>query len=143
MLLVDVNLLIHAVNQDSPDHARARAWWLGLEQAGEPVGLPWLTLIAFVRLITNPKAVVRPVGLTEALRTMRQFMAQGKVTVLHPTSSHAQEFDQACRNANATGNLVTDAHLAALAIEHGCELASCDTDFAKFPGLRWINPLQP
>jgi uncharacterized protein len=143
MVLADVNLLIHAVNRDSPDHARTRAWWLGLEQSGQIVGLSWITLVAFVRLSTNAKVLSNPLSLAEALETMRQLLLQPNVMVIHPGEDHAVEFGRACESANATANLVTDAHLAALAGEQGCELASCDTDFGKFPDLRWINPLSP
>jgi toxin-antitoxin system PIN domain toxin len=143
MLLVDVNLLVHMVNRTSPDHATALSWWQRMETAGERIVLPWLTLVAFVRISTNARALAKPLTLSEALETMQVFLALPNVTVLHPKNEHAIEFTNACQSAGATGNLVTDAHLAALAIEHDCELDSCDTDFANFPNLRWINPLAP
>lgn len=141
MVLVDVNLLVHAVNADSPHHAAARAWLDNLLQGAGPVALPWAVLTGFVRITTHPRILPHPLPLDEALKVMNQWLALPSVTVPHPTSRHAQEFEAACRGAAATGNLVTDAHLAALATEHGAELASCDADFAKFPGLRWFNPL--
>jgi toxin-antitoxin system PIN domain toxin len=141
MVLVDVNLLIHAVNADSPDHARARNWLLELLRGQEPVALPWAVLIGFVRITTHPRILPNPLPLTEALQQVEQWLALPNVTVLQATDTHARYFDSLCRAANATGNLVTDAHLAALAVEHSVELASCDTDFSRFPGLRWFNPL--
>jgi predicted nucleic acid-binding protein len=79
--------------------------------------------------------------LAEALQQVENWLALPNVAVLQPTQAHLRHFDDLCRSVNATGNLVTDAHLAALAIEHGVQLASCDTDFSHFPGLRWFNPL--
>ncbi len=114
MLLVDVNLLIHAANRDSPDHAKARAWWLGLEQAGQMVGLSWMTLVAFVRLSTNAKVLTKPLPLADALEAMHRLLAQANVMIVHPGVTHAAEFDRACREVHAVSNLVTDAHLAAL-----------------------------
>jgi predicted nucleic acid-binding protein len=84
---------------------------------------------------------VQPLNLDRALRQVRTWISLPGVQIIHPSGKHAQYFTNACQSTNAAGNLVTDAHLAALAMEHDCELASSDTDFAKFPGLRWINPL--
>lgn len=141
MFLIDVNLLIHAVNRDSPDHSRALAWWQGLESASESVGLPWLALVAFVRLATNQKVLEKPLPLSDALHVMQRLLSQPNVVVLHLTSRRAAEFARLCQAANAFSNLLTDTHLAALGIEHVCELASGDSDFARFPELRWSNPL--
>ena len=106
-----------------------------------PVLLSWFTLVAFVRISTNARALANPFSLDEALAMIGEWLALPDVSVIGPGPGHAPIFETACRSANATGNAITDAHLAALAIEHGCELASCDADFGKFPGLRWINPL--
>lgn len=141
MVLVDVNLLVHAVNVDFPDHMRAKAWLEGLFRRREEIGLPWAVLIGFVRITTNARAMARPLTVEQALQLVSEWLKLPGVTLLHPTSGHEAQFSALCRAAQATGNLVTDAHLAALAIEHGCLLASNDMDFAKFPGLRHINPL--
>ena len=141
MVLVDVNLLIHAVNVDFPDHLRAKIWLEGLLQRQETVGLPWAVLVAFVRITTNPRAMARPFTLDEAPQLAHEWLRLPSVVVLHPASGHETRFAALCRAASAAGNLVTDAHLAALAMEHNCEMASNDTDFARFPGLRWFNPL--
>jgi len=99
--------------------------------------------VAFVRIVTNRKVLGNPFTLDEALEIVRGWLALPGVIVIGPGTDHLAHFEAVCRSVQATGNLITDAHLAALAIEHGCELASCDTDFGKFPGLRWINPLAP
>jgi toxin-antitoxin system PIN domain toxin len=144
MTLIDANLLLYAVNTDTPDHAKTKLW---LEEtlAGlrGPVGLTWFTLVAFVRIGTNPRALTNPFSLDEALEQITEWLALPCVQVIGPGIDHLRHFDAACRTASAKANLITDAHLAASAIELDCDLASCDTDFGKFPGLRWINPLTP
>lgn len=142
MTLPDANLLIYAVNTAAPKHAEAKRWVEELF-AGESgsVGLSWFTLVAFVRIVTNHKALANPFTLDEALAIIRGWMVLPAVEIIGPGLDHAEHFEALCRAANASGNLITDAHLAALAIEHDCDLASCDTDFEKFPVLRWVNPL--
>lgn len=142
MTLLDANLLLYAVNTDAPDHARAKTWVEGAftGQRG-PILLSWFTLVAFVRIATNPKAFANPFSLGEALRIINEWLALPDVRLVSPGPNHALLFEAACLSANASGNLITDAHLAALAMENNCVIASCDTDFAKFPGLRWLNPL--
>jgi toxin-antitoxin system PIN domain toxin len=142
MILLDANLLLYAVNTDAPQHSKAKSWVEEtLSGSRGPVLLSWFTLVAFVRIATNAKALTNPFSLEEALRTIVEWLSLPNVTIIHPGLGHALLFENACRSSNATGNLITDAHLAALAIEHGCEIASCDADFGKFPHLRWINPL--
>lgn len=142
MILLDANLLLYAVNVDAPDHAEARQW---VEEtfAGKRgvVGLTWPGLIAFVRIGTNPRALQNPFTLEEALGQIAEWIALPSVEIIGPGLDHARHFDAICRASNARANLITDAHLAAIAVEHDCDLASCDDDFAKFPGIRWINPL--
>jgi toxin-antitoxin system PIN domain toxin len=141
MVLVDVNLLIHAIHSASPDHAAAKTWLDDRLQSGEPLGLPWAVLVGFVRITTNPRITSHPFTLDESLQQIRDWLETPGVQILHPTAEHERHFADLCRAAGAVGNLVTDAHLAALAIEHDCELGSNDTDFSRFPGLRWVNPL--
>lgn len=144
MILPDANLLIYAVNTSAHRHEEARLW---VEEtlAGKrgTVVLSWFTLVAFVRIVTNRKALANPFTLDEALQIVRGWLSLPAVTFVGPGINHLAHFETTCRSVQASGNLITDSHLAALAIEHDLELASCDTDFAKFPGLRWINPLQP
>ncbi len=142
MILLDANLLLYAVNTDAPEHAKAKVW-VEDALAGKhgQVALSWFTLVAFVRIATNPRALSRPCTSEEALQILSDWLELPTVTIVTPGAGHALHFSAACRATNATGNLVTDAHLAALAFEHDCEIASCDADFGRFPGLRWINPL--
>jgi uncharacterized protein len=141
MVLIDVNLLIHAINVDFPEHLKAKAWLENLLQGHDFVGLPWAVIVGFVRISTNSKAVAHPFSLDEALGLVSDWLALPSVVILHPTGEHQNRFAELCRGSGATGNLVTDAHLAALAVEHNCELASNNGDFSRFPGLRWYNPL--
>ena len=142
MTLLDANLLLYAVNTDAPEHAKAKRW-VEDSFAGTrgPVGLTWLTLVAFVRIGTNAKALTTPFSLDEALEQITEWLSLPDVQVIGPGLDHLKHFDAACRASGAKGNLVTGAHLAAIALELDCELASCDADFAQFPGLRWINPI--
>jgi len=141
MILVDVNLLISATAAQAPNHLPAKTWLNALLQGDKEIGLPWAVLVGFVRIATNPRALTNPFTLDAALQQVGEWLALPGVRVLHPTPGHERYFAELCRASKATGNLVTDAHLAALAIEHDCELASNDADFARFPGLRWVNPL--
>lgn len=141
MVLVDVNILINAVHKGSPDHVRLGTWLDERLRADEGIGLPWVVLLGFVRITTNPRITDHPFTLDEALAQVGAWLKLPGVAVLHPTGEHARYFEEQCRIAGAVGNLVMDAHLAALAVEHDCELASSDADFAKFPAVRWVNPM--
>jgi uncharacterized protein len=144
MILIDANLLIYAVNTEAPLHPAAKTWVEEtMNGARGQVGLPWISLVAFVRITSHPKLLRQPRRVEESLATVAEWLALPAVEVLNPGPDHAVLFEAACRSCGGSGNLITDAHLAALAMEHGCELASCDTDFGKFPGLHWINPLAP
>lgn len=143
MILVDVNILINAVNGDSPHHSEIRNWLQARLSSGDSIGIPWVVINGFVRITTLAKVLSNPLTLDEALQTVSGWLALPNVRIVHPADTHLQIFSSMCRAANASGNLITDAHLAALAVEHGLRLASIDTDFAKFPGLQWVNPLIP
>ncbi|MDD5261466.1 MAG: PIN domain-containing protein [Methylacidiphilales bacterium] len=141
MILVDANLLIYAVDSQSPYHEKSRTWW-DLQLSGiSPLALSWPTLHAFLRITTNPRLSPAYLSLADALKIIDSWLAQPCVQLLQPTSAHRQIFTSLLIETQATGNLIADAALAALAIEHGCELYSADGDFARFPGLRWRNPL--
>ena len=141
MVLVGVNLLVYAVFKDSVRHEAARAWLDTTLSGTEPVALPWVVLAGFIRISTNPRIMSVPLTLDQALDYLDEWPVLPVVRVVGPTSAHQQVFARMLRAASATGNLVSDAHLAALATEHGCSLASTDDDFQKFPGLHWLNPL--
>lgn len=141
MILVDANILLYAEDQLSPDHAKARAWWDASLSGFSPVCFCWTVLNAFIRIGTNPRVFEQPLSLEQAVSRVQSWMDQPCARIVNPTERHWAVFQQMLREGQAVGNLVTDAHLAALAVEHGCELISTDSDFSRFPGIRWRNPL--
>lgn len=141
MILVDTNLLLYAKVAGLPNHLRAAQW---LEQAfasATRVGLPWHSLLGFLRISTNARAFARPLAMEQAWEQVEEWLSLRGVWIPEPTERHASVLGELLSSGNATGNLVPDAHLAALAVEHGLELCSTDADFARFPGVRWRNPL--
>lgn len=141
MILPDVNLLIHAYNAGSPVHGRARAWWEETLSETTPVGLAWAVLLGFIRIGTHPRILGNPLAPDAACRRVEAWLDQPQVMLVHPGERHATILFGLLRGLGTAGNLTTDAHLAALAIEHQGEVNSTDTDFARFPGLRWRNPV--
>ena len=141
MILVDANILIYAKVSDFTQHQAARAW---LEaRFGEPgkVGLPWPVLLSFLRIITNPRIFARPLAIAEAWEQVREWLSLPGVWIPLPGERHHELLGRLLAATGASANLIPDAHLAALAIEHGLVLCSSDGDFARFPGLRLFNPL--
>lgn len=141
MKLPDVNLLLYAADATSARHGPARAWLEETLSGTETVALAWLVLVGFVRIGTNATIFERPLGVEEALDLVDGWLDQPCVTLVHPTDRHTAVLRELLTPLGTAGNLTTDAHLAALAIEHGALLCSCDGDFSRFPGLRWIDPL--
>jgi uncharacterized protein len=141
VIVPDVNLLVHAYDSQSPRHAAARAWWERLLNSTQPVGLPWVVILGFIRLTTNRQVLTHPLTSSTACAHARAWLGQPYVGIAHPGERHAELLFGLLETVGAAGNLTTDAHLAAVAIEHQAELHSTDTDFARFPGLRWINPI--
>ena len=141
MKIVDANLLLYAVNEDAPLHARARSWLEAILSGSEPVGFEWTVLLAFLRLSTRTAIFPNPLRLDEALGHISAWLAQPCASVVHPAEGHLAVMGRLLAPLGAAGNLTSDAHLAAVAMEHGAELCSCDADFARFPGVRWTNPL--
>ena len=141
MTLVDVNLLLYAVHKDAPRHAEAKSWWEAKLSGTETVGLAWIVLLAFLRLTTRPNVFPKPLRIETAFDIVDSWLEQPSVTVVHPGPRHARMLRDLLLPLGAGGNLTTDAHLAALALEHGAELCSLDHDFARFPRLKWHNPL--
>jgi toxin-antitoxin system PIN domain toxin len=140
--LLDVNLLLYAYDESSPDHPRARAWLEDVLSSGETVALPWVVLLAFLRLTTRAAVFASPLAPEEALDVVDELLAQPSVTVVHPGPRHPALLRELLADVGTAGNLTTDAHLAALAREHGATLCSRDADFSRFPGLRWLDPLR-
>ena len=141
MILVDANLLLYAANRDAPEHERARAWLDEQLNGTTRVGLPWPSLLAFIRIVTNPVILRRPVMAADAWRQVRDWLGCEVAWIPLPGAGHADVLGKLLEEPFVTSRLVPDAHVAALAIEHGLTLCSTDGDFARFPGLRWENPL--
>jgi toxin-antitoxin system PIN domain toxin len=140
--LPDVNLFLYAYDSRSPRHEAARDWLEQTLSGAETVALSWIVLLAFIRLSTRSVIVEQPLDVDAAIELVESWLAQPCVTVIAPTERHAAVMRELLRPLGTAGNLTTDAHLAALAIEHGAQLCSCDADFSRFHGLRWIDPLQ-
>jgi len=140
--LPDANLLLYAVDERSPRHEVARTWLESVLSGGETVAFSWTGLLAFVRISTRSAVFERPLTPSEALDLVDGWLAQPVVTVVHPTDRHAAVLRELLGPLGVAGNLVSDAHLAALCIEHGAELCSSDADFSRFSGLRWSDPLR-
>lgn len=136
MKLVDLNVLLYACNSDSPHHAAAHAWWEGALNGDEAVGLPWVVLLGFLRLATNPKIFPRPLSLSQAMQKIDAWLAQDVVHIARETDQHWERLRAMLDNSGTAGNLTTDAHLAAIALGNDAVLVSFDTDFSRFPGLR-------
>jgi len=141
LILVDANILLYAEDSLQSRHQQARAWWDGQLSGTGVVCLCWTVLSAFIRIGTNPRVFEHPLSLEQALARVQSWLDQPCTRVVRPTERHWTVFKQVLTDGQAVANLVTDAHLATLAIEHGCELASTDSDFARFPKLKWRNPL--
>ena len=141
MLIPDVNILVYAYNADSPRYARAREWWETTLQQARVIGLPWTTSVGFIRIATQRGISARPMTVQEAVETVGAWLDHPRVRIVTPGERHAEILFDLLLELGIAGNLTYDAHLAALAIEYQAELVSTDTDFARFPGLRWFNPL--
>jgi len=142
VILVDANILLYAEDETSPYHALSRTWWDAKLSGTESVCLCWTVLNAFIRIGTNPRVFTNPLSLDQAITRVQSWLDQPNVCLIQPTQRHWIVFQQMLSGGQAVANLVTDAHLAALAIEHDCELHSTDSDFSRFSGLRWKNPLK-
>lgn len=143
MILVDANLLIYAHIREMRFHEPARAWLDEQLNEAPRVGLPWPSLLAFVRLVSNPRIYERPVPVAEAWKQVEAWLALSSVWIPSPTDRHSEILGRLLEGgAVFRSNLVPDAHLAALALEHGLVLCSADSDFARFGDVRWENPLK-
>jgi hypothetical protein len=142
VILLDANLLIYAHVVEMPHHEKARTWLDGRLNDTPRVGFPWSSLLAFVRLISNPKIFDRPLSVVGAWDQVEAWLSASNAWVPQPTPRHQEVLARLLRSAaGMRSNLVNDAHLAALAMEHGLTLCSADGDFARFEGLRWENPV--
>jgi len=143
MLLPDVNVLIYAHRTDSSvDHPAIAGWLTELATGYEPFALSSLALVGLVRIVTNPRVFRRPSTHDEVFAFIAELVARPNARVVHPGPRHLEIFEELCRSSGASGKLVADAHHAAVAVEHGCTLATTDADFDRFPTLRWQHPLR-
>lgn len=140
MKLVDLNILLYAVNQHASWHESVRSWWQTTLANDEPVGLPWVVLLGFLRVSTNARVFTNPLSPSEAIEQVEEWLNHPSVRIVGETEEHWRILRQLLDDSGTAGNLTTDAHLAALAISHGAVLASCDADFGRFQHLRWENP---
>jgi toxin-antitoxin system PIN domain toxin len=141
VILVDASILIFASDGDSLQHAAAHSWLEDRLNGSVRVGLPWICLLAFMRIVTNPRVMMRPATMAAARSQVRIWLECDSVWIPSPGERHAEILDGLLALPGIHGNLVMDAHLAALAVEHGLEICSADADFARFPTVRWENPL--
>ena len=142
MKLIDTNILIYAIDSTTTRHESAKRWLEATLSGAETTSFAWLALIAFIRITTSPRIMESPLSSEGAFEIVEGWLEQPCAIVIHPGAHHARLMRELLAPAGAAGNLTNDAHLAALAIEHGAELCSVDADFGQFSGLRWTNPLK-
>lgn len=141
MIIPDLNLLLYAHDSSSPFHAKAVAWWQSCLSGTEPVGLLHVVAFGFVRIATNARAFLNPMTPAEAAGHVRSWLEQPPVQVLNPGPDHIRHTLELLETLGTAGNLVSDAQMAALAMDHEAVLHTADTDFVRFQGLRWFNPV--
>ena len=141
MIVPDTNLLVYAYNDGAREHELARRWWEELIQGDEPIGLPWVVSTGFVRLMAHPKFVISPMAPTAAANHLRGWLRFSHVIPIEPGPGHLDLFQRFLAVPGSGPNLVPDAHIAAVAMEHDAEVHTADKDFGRFPGVRWRNPL--
>ncbi len=141
MIVPDVNLLLHAHDSQFRRHAAAREWWETHLNGPGSVGLSWVAILGFIRIATNPRILDNPLDVNSACARVRSWLERPQTVLIHPGDRHADILFSLLEAVGSAGNLTTDVHLAALAIEHRAELHSTDADMARFSGLRWVNPL--
>ena len=141
MIIPDINLLVYAYDSSSRRHEAAREWWEASMNGTGSVGIPWIVILGFIRIATHSRILENPLEVDSACARVRTWLARPNAIIVHPGARHADILFKLIETAGTGGNLTTDAHLAALAIEHQAEVHSTDADMARFPGLRWVNPL--
>lgn len=141
MSVPDINLLVYAYNQKTAEHVRSQLWWEECLNGSTVIGLPWITMAGFIRLMTHPRVLTDPLPVNVAVRHVNNWLDQPSVRILNPGPRFSGIFFEFLNHLKTGGNLTTDAQLAALAAENQAELHSADSDFSRFPGVRWKNPL--
>ncbi|CAN5557324.1 type II toxin-antitoxin system VapC family toxin [soil metagenome] len=142
MIVPDVNLLVYAHDIQAADHVAARQWWESAVNSQVRVGLAWVVVLGFIRVTTHPSILRKPLTVLETVERISGWLSCANVEMLDPGREHWDNLRGSMLEIGVGGNLTTDAHLAVLAREHGAELHSSDSDFSRFVGLRWRNPLK-
>ena len=140
MKIIDLNVLLYVVNEDAEQHETLLSWWEKALNGDETLGLPWVVVLGFLRISTNPKIFPTPMRAIAAIEKMETWLALDMVTLIEEKREQWVILRGLLADSGVAGNLTTDAHLAAIAITHGATLVSCDSDFGRFAGLRWENP---
>ncbi len=143
VIVPDVNLLLYAYRTGAMEHRKALSWWEKALNGSEEIGIPWVVILAFVRIMTNPRVSIPVSRVEEVVLVVRSWFECSNVRVLHPGPNHADLLFRLLAATGTAADLTTDAHIAALAIEYQAIVYSTDTDFARFSGCRWVNPLEP
>ncbi len=141
MILLDANILIRASNEDDPDHAKIKKWVEEAFSCEDLVCIPWVSIWAFLRIVTNPRLFARPIPTDRAFLAVKRWVALPNVSVVNPGLRHMQLLEAMVGEGQASGPLLSDAVIAAIAVEEGCDLVSTDRDLLRFPGIRVVNPL--
>lgn len=141
VIIPDLNVLLHAYNTEAREHAAAKKWWAGALTDSTPIGLGWVVILGFIRIATRRTVFAKPLAVAEAITIVREWLAVPGVEILTPGAEHNEILFNMIEIAGTAGNLTTDAHLAALAIEYRAQIATTDRDFSRFPKLRWFNPV--
>lgn len=142
MILVDANLLIYAVNRDADQHKQARRWLERVLSGSREIGLAWIVILAFIRITTRAGILAKPLHSTQAIAYVETWLNRPQVELITPRERHWPILRNLLTNTGTAGNLTSDAHLAALAIEYGAEIYSADYDFRRFQGVTHVNPLE-
>ena len=141
MIIPDANLLVYAYDSRSPFHKKSSSWWSGTLSGSEPVGVPWIVLLAFTRLMTHPQICMNPLSSEDIRNLTDQWWDCPQLRLIQPSEKGVSVFFDLLRDAGMGGNLSTDALIAVCAREHSATIYSNDHDFNRFPGIRWVNPL--
>lgn len=142
MKIVDINLLIYAINKDTPHHSKAKKWLEDCLSSDEPFGFAWIVILGFLRIVTNGRIMPTPLIPEVAIDSVNDWLQQPPSLTIVPSHQHWSIFKELLMPLGVAANLTSDAHLAALAIEHGARLYSTDNDFSRFQSLRWTNPIE-
>ena len=142
MKIVDINLLIYAINKYAPHHSKAKKWLEDCLSSDEPFGFAWIVILGFLRIVTNGRIMPTPLVPEVAMDSVNDWLLQPPSLTIVPSHQHWSIFKELLMPLGVAANLTSDAHLAALAIEHGARLYSTDNDFSRFQSLRWTNPIE-